>query len=70
VVTIVIEIGDHFEEVTDDDGSSGRIVAEMTDIGIDQRRIDTGNVEPSEPLTGEGEEPASTVEYLAYAGGW
>jgi hypothetical protein len=30
VVTIVIEIGDHFEEVADDDGSSGRIVAEMT----------------------------------------
>ena len=70
VVTIVIKIGDHFEEVADDDGSPGRIVTKMTGIGIDQCLIDTGNVEPSEPLTGEGEEPASTVEYLAYAGGW
>src|SRR3546814_10053053 len=36
-------------------------------IGIDQCLIDTGNVEPSEPLTGESEEPAGTVECLANA---
>src|SRR3546814_11671146 len=39
----------------------------MSGIGIDQCLIDTGNVEPSEPLTGESEEPAGTVECLANA---
>src|SRR3546814_3717115 len=67
VVTIVIEIGDHFEEVADDDGSPGRIGTKVPGIGIDQCLIDTGNVEPSEPLTGESEEPAGTVECLANA---
>src|SRR3546814_2356139 len=46
VVTIVIEIGDHFEEVADDDGSPGRIGTKVPGIGIDQCLIDTGNVEP------------------------
>src|SRR3546814_17148910 len=36
-VTIVIEIGDHFEEVADYDGSPGRIVAKMPVIGIDRK---------------------------------
>src|SRR3546814_17752794 len=40
----------------------------MTGIGIEQWLIDTGNVEPSEPLAGEGEEPAGTVECLADTG--
>jgi hypothetical protein len=29
VVTIVIEIGDHFEEVADDDGSPGWIIPQV-----------------------------------------
>src|SRR3546814_5456376 len=40
VVTIVIEIGDHFEEVADDDGSPGRIGTKVPGIGIDQCLID------------------------------
>src|SRR3546814_9884702 len=36
VVTIVIEIGDHFEEVADDDGSPGRIGTKVPGIGIDR----------------------------------
>jgi hypothetical protein len=43
----VIEIGDHFEEVADYDGSPGRIVAKMPGIGIGQRLIDAAKVEPS-----------------------
>ncbi len=66
-VTIVIEIGDHFEEVADYDGSPGRIVAKMPGIGIGQRLIDAAKVEPSKRQAREGEEPACAVECLADA---
>ena len=64
VLPIVIEIADHFEKMANDDGLSGRIGTKVPGIGIGQSLIDAAKVEPSEPFTREGEEPACAVECL------
>jgi hypothetical protein len=69
VIPEMVEIGDHLQELADDDGAPGWIIPQVTRISIDQRLIDAAKVEPPKLLAREGEEPACAVECLADAGG-
>src|SRR3546814_12416835 len=66
----MVEIGDHLQELADDDGAPCWIIPQVARISIDQRLIDATKVEPPKPLTRECAEPACAVECLSDAGGW
>src|SRR3546814_3928252 len=70
VIPEMVEIGDHLQELADDDGAPCWIIPQVARISIDQRLIDATKVEPPKPLTRECEEPACAVECLSDAGGW
>src|SRR3546814_6638880 len=67
VIPEMVEIGDHLQELADDDGAPCWIIPQVARISIDQRLIDATKVEPPKPLTRECEEPACAVECLSDA---
>src|SRR3546814_17897867 len=66
----MVEIGDHLQELADDDGAPCWIIPQVARISIDQRLIDATKVEPPKPLTRECQDTACAVECLSDAGGW
>ena len=67
VIPEMVEIGDHLQELADDDGAPCWIIPQVTRISIDQRLIDAAKVEPPKLLSREREEPARAVECLSDA---